>query len=275
MGAELTQKEVLAYLQGLSIEDSLSYLDSLQHINDKVYIINLINKYIRLKELRENEFDRLRTLWLYEKEKYAKGYSLVGGIDEAGRGPLAGPVVAACVVIPENAILDGLLEGLNDSKKLTPAQRDSLFDKISECAVSCGVGIVDSETIDKINILNATKLAMKKAVDAMSPKPDYLLIDALKVEQIPIRQQSIIKGDSKSASIAAASIIAKVTRDRILGEMDGKYPAYGFVKHKGYGTLEHINAIRKYGACPIHRVSFLSSITADESSITWSGTHGK
>jgi ribonuclease HII len=260
VGKEQTEKELLTYLAGLSIDDSLAYLSSQLKNNDKVYVRKLIEKFLRLKELREKEFHRLRNLWIYESEQYSKGYSMVGGIDEAGRGPLAGPVVAASVVIPESALSDGILEGLNDSKKLSSGQRDILFDKIMTCALSCGVGIVDSVTIDKINILNATKLAMKKAYFSMVRKPDFLLIDALKVEQIPVKQQQIIKGDSKSASIAAASIIAKVTRDRILDELDIKFPKYGFSRHKGYGTAEHINAIREYGVTPIHRLSFLNNI---------------
>lgn len=188
----------------------------------------------------------------YEKAAYEQGFRYVAGIDEAGRGPLAGPVVASCVILPEGC----MIEGVNDSKKLSPAKRDALYDLIVEKAISIGTGIVDENCIDDINILNATKLAMKNAVEQVKPRPDILLIDAVKLEEVDIMQVSIIKGDALSVSIAAASIIAKVTRDRLIDQADDIYPQYGFKKHKGYGTQEHINAIKKYGICPIHRISF-------------------
>lgn len=205
----------------------------------------------------EKEFKRLEEMSKYEKEAYSKGCRCVAGIDEAGRGPLAGPVVAACVMLPEKCFI----EGLDDSKKLTPAQRDKLYDIIVKKAVSIGIGIVDEKCIDKINILNATKLAMEKAVGRMAAKPDMLLIDAMELKGVDICQAAIIKGDTLSISIAAASIIAKVTRDRLIIEADNKYPAYGFKRHKGYGTAEHINAIKKFGVCPIHRISFTKNLT--------------
>ncbi|MGE5615076.1 MAG: ribonuclease HII [Bacillota bacterium] len=204
------------------------------------------------EKISAREKKRLEEMSKYEKEAYLKGFRYVAGIDEAGRGPLAGPVVAACVMLPEGC----LIEGLNDSKKLSPSKRKSLYDIIMERAVSVGIGIVDEKYIDNMNILNATKLAMKKAIDQVDPKPDLLLIDAVKLPDMDILQVPIIKGDSLSISIAAASIIAKVTRDRLIEEADSLYPVYGFKKHKGYGTAEHINAIRKYGICPIHRISF-------------------
>ncbi len=206
---------------------------------------------------REKEMGRLRAMSIYEAEAYNSGYRLVAGIDEAGRGPLAGPVVAACVMLPEGC----LIEGVNDSKKLSAAQREKLYDIIIEKAVSFGVGIIDEKCIDDINILNATKLAMKQAVEQLKPKPDMLLIDAVRLEDVNIPQKPIIKGDALSISIAAASIIAKVTRDRMLDEADSVYPLYGFKKHKGYGTEEHIKAIKKYGLCPIHRISFTKNFT--------------
>jgi ribonuclease HII len=212
----------------------------------------LIQKYQKINEAKEKEFKRFQGMCVYEAEAYAKGFRLVGGIDEAGRGPLAGPVVAACVILPR----DVFIENLNDSKKVSPAKRDVLFDEIREKAIAFGTSIVDEKCIDRINILNATKKAMKAAVDSIKPWPDLLLIDAVKLDDIDIEQISIIKGDSLSISIAAASIIAKVTRDRLIDEMDTLYPVYGFKKHKGYGTEEHINAIKKYGICPIHRISF-------------------
>jgi len=205
----------------------------------------------------EKEKARLLKLSQYEIDAATKGYHLIAGIDEAGRGPLAGPVVAACVILPEGCCI----EGINDSKKLSPAKREALYDIITKQAVSYGIGIVDEKCIDEINILNATKLAMKKAVEQMDPKPDILLIDAVRLEDIGIPQISITKGDALSISIAAASIIAKVTRDRMIEAMDSLYPEYGFKKHKGYGTAEHINAIKKYGICPIHRISFTKNFT--------------
>lgn len=206
---------------------------------------------------RENELERLKRMSKYEAEAISQGYCHAAGIDEAGRGPLAGPVVAACVMLPENC----LIEGVNDSKKLSPAKRDKLFDIILNRAVSFGIGIVDEKRIDEINILNATKLAMKMAVEQMDIKPDILLIDAVRLDDLEIPQTSIIKGDELSISIAAASIIAKVTRDRMIAEVDSQYPEYGFKKHKGYGTAEHINAIKKFGICPIHRISFTKNFT--------------
>lgn len=210
------------------------------------------NMKLHGKMISARERKRLDELSRYEKDAYLKGFRYVAGIDEAGRGPLAGPVVAACVMLPEGC----LIEGLNDSKKLSASKRKSLYDIILDKAVSIGIGIVDEKYIDNMNILNATKLAMKKAVGQVEPKPDLLLIDAVRLQDIDIFQVPIIKGDSLSVSIAAASIIAKVTRDRLIEEADSLYPAYGFKRHKGYGTSEHINAIRKYGICPIHRISF-------------------
>ena len=205
----------------------------------------------------EKELERLDDMRVYEKEAYLQGYRSIAGIDEAGRGPLAGPVVAACVILPENCVI----EGLNDSKKLRPAMRDKLYELIVESAISIGVGMADEKCIDEINTLNATKLAMKLAVEQTETKPDLLLIDAVKLSDVDIPQRSIVKGDSLSISIAAASIIAKVSRDRLIEAKDSMYPVYGFKKHKGYGTAEHINAIKKYGICPIHRVSFTKKFT--------------
>ncbi len=200
----------------------------------------------------EKEQQKLLEMSRFENESREMGFNRIAGIDEVGRGPLAGPVVTACVIMPK----DISILGIDDSKKLSAAKRDSLFEKIQEAAISYAIGIIDEKIIDEINILNATKLAMKMAVEQMSVVPDILLIDAIKLDDVDIKQNSIIKGDSLSVSIAAASIIAKVTRDRMMVDMDSKYPEYGFLRNKGYGTKEHIEAIRKYGLCPIHRVSF-------------------
>jgi len=191
----------------------------------------------------------------YEKEFRARGLKLIAGMDEAGRGPLAGPVVAACVILdPERPVY-----GVNDSKKLSPKRRAELKAEIEKKALAIGVGIVDEKTIDEINILEATKLAMKQAVQNLGVLPEILLIDALTLKDLPIPQEGIIKGDAKSVSIAAASIIAKETRDAMLMELDQQYPEYGFASHKGYGTPQHIQAIKEYGPLPVHRRSFIKN----------------
>lgn len=202
--------------------------------------------------MTEKEQLRLDKMLEYERALYAKGYEFICGIDEAGRGPLCGPVVAAAVILKK----DDHIEGVNDSKKLTEKKREELFEIIKERAVAWSVGIVDEETIDRINILEATRLAMKKAVEGLSQKPDFALVDAEKKVSIDVPYSPIIKGDALSESIAAASIIAKVTRDHMIIELDKEYPEYGFAKNKGYGTKEHTEAILKYGLCKAHRRSF-------------------
>ncbi|QVK18953.1 ribonuclease HII [Mycoplasmatota bacterium] len=187
----------------------------------------------------------------FENDLINRKVKVIAGIDEAGRGPLAGPVVASSVVLPNGFYLPGL----NDSKKLSAKKRDYYYDEIINNAISYGVGIVDVSDIDKFNIYNSTKIAMIKSILNLSVKPKHLLIDAMKLE-IDIPQTSIIKGDQKSISIAAASVIAKVTRDRLMQDLDKEYPGYNFKKNKGYGTKEHLNALKKYGVTPIHRKSF-------------------
>ena len=188
----------------------------------------------------------------YERELYDKGYELIGGVDEAGRGPLVGPVVAACVILPKNY----KLEGLNDSKQLTEKKRDKYYDIIMKEAISVGVGVVDSKTIDEINILEASRLAMKLAIDDMKIKPQYVLSDAMKLTNIDIPYKDIVHGDALSLSIAAGSVIAKVTRDRMMYELDKKYPQYGFAKHKGYPTKAHMEALEKYGPLENYRFTY-------------------
>lgn len=202
--------------------------------------------------MKEQELDRLKNMLEIENKLYEKGYSFVCGVDEAGRGPLCGPVVAAAVILPKNECI----EGVNDSKKLSEKKREKLYDDIVEKAVAYGIGISDVSVIEEVNILNATKIAMKKAIENLKIKPDYVLIDGNQMIDIDIDGQTVVSGDAKSESIAAASIIAKVTRDRMLIEYDKKYPEYGFAKHKGYGTKAHIEAIGKYGLTDIHRPSF-------------------
>ena len=192
-----------------------------------------------------------------EKEALKSGYSFVCGVDEAGRGPLAGPVCAAAVILDPSVEL----EGVNDSKKLSEKKREALFDVICQKAVAYSIAFATVEEIEEVNILNATYLAMNRAIEGLSVKADFALIDGNRVpKDIKIDCQTVVKGDAKSLSIAAASILAKVTRDRLLLEYDEKYPQYNFAKHKGYGTAEHMEAIRKYGVSEVHRPSFLKKL---------------
>ena len=203
--------------------------------------------------MKEKELERLNNLKQIEKDLHTKGFKNICGIDEAGRGPLAGPVVIAGVIMPE----DSMIEGVNDSKKVSEKKRELLYDKIIEKAISYSVAIIGQDVIDDINILNATKKGLTNVVEGLDVKPDLIIVDALEhIDTKGIPYESIIKGDAKCYSISAASILAKVTRDRIMREWDLVYPQYGFSSHKGYGTAKHISAIREYGLCPIHRRSF-------------------
>ena len=195
----------------------------------------------------------------YENKRYAEGYAAVCGCDEAGRGPLCGPVVAAAVILSPDTVIDGL----DDSKKLTEKKREALFDVIKEKAIAYAIAEASPEEIDEINILNASMLAMRRAVEALPKKADFALIDGNCSRGFNIPTESVVKGDSKSYSIAAASILAKVTRDRLCYEYDKEYPEYLFGKHKGYGTKAHMEALRKYGPCPIHRPSFLKFLNEE------------
>lgn len=199
-------------------------------------------------------------LWEIEEARFASGANLICGVDEAGRGPLAGPVCAAAVILPR-----GLeIAGLNDSKKLSDKRRRELYDVIVEKAVSYGVVLIGEKTIDEINILQATLRAMEGAVAKLSPRPDLALIDGNREPNLQMACETIVGGDGKSASIAAASILAKVTRDRLMEELDEQYPEYGFAVHKGYGTRRHYEALREFGPCPLHRRSFLKKFYASE-----------
>ena len=203
--------------------------------------------------MKEKEEARLLLLKEQENELRKKGFQYICGIDEAGRGPLAGPVVIASVIMPA----DSMIEGVNDSKKVSEKKREKLYDQILEEAISYGVAIIGQDEIDEINILNATKKGLTISLQELTEKPDLIVVDALSgIDTMGIPYESIIKGDAKCYSIAAASILAKVTRDRIMREWDKVYPEYGFEKHKGYGTAAHIAAIRENGICPIHRISF-------------------
>ena len=204
-------------------------------------------------EKLEKELERLDGMTVYEKQY--EDLAWICGIDEAGRGPLAGPVVAAAVILPK----DCRILYLNDSKKLSEKRREALFDEIKEKALAYGIGITDHETIDRINILQATYAAMREAINNLKETPDILLNDAVTIPEVSIPQVAIVKGDAKSLSIAAASVLAKVTRDHLMIEYDQTYPEYGFAKHKGYGTKAHIEALKKYGPCEIHRRSFIGN----------------
>ena len=207
--------------------------------------------------MKDKEEQRLNELKEIDKSYFKKGYNYICGIDEAGRGPLAGPVVVAAVIMPK----DSMIEGVNDSKKVSEKKREKLYELIIEEAISYIFWFVDQNEIDRINILNATKAGLTEAVRTLKVKPELILVDALtNIDTCGVPYQSIIKGDAKSYSIAAASIIAKVTRDRIMREWDKVYPQYGFEKHKGYGTAAHISAIKENGLCPLHRLSFVKNI---------------
>ena len=199
--------------------------------------------------MKENPVD----LWRYEREAFAEGFAVVCGVDEAGRGPLAGPVCAAAVILPRETVIDGL----NDSKKLPDKKRRELYDIITERAVAYGIAFASEQEIDEVNILQATFLAMERAMEKLSVRPQLALIDGNRAKDFGLPVRTIVSGDALSASIAAASILAKVTRDRLMEELDGEYPLYGFAVHKGYGTKRHYEALRAFGPCPIHRRTFL------------------
>ncbi|MBD9159309.1 MAG: ribonuclease HII [Clostridiales bacterium] len=208
--------------------------------------------------MKEKEFERLIKIKEVEKDLYNKGFKNICGIDEAGRGPLAGPVVVAGVIMPK----DSMIEWVNDSKKVTERRREILYEKIKEEAISYSIAVIDHNIIDDINILNATKKGVTEVVDGLAVKPDLIIVDALThINTRGIPYEPIIKGDAKCYNIAAASILAKVTRDRIMRQWDEIYPQYGFAAHKGYGTARHIAAIKEYGLCPIHRITFTKHFT--------------
>ncbi len=240
-------------LKDKSPTQSLDYLKN--HLKDDVRTgaKRLLEKFKKAVQREEKEQKRLESLWKYEQEAREKGFLKVAGIDEAGRGPLAGPVVAAAVILPS----EGIPAGIDDSKKLTAKKREELFGKIRAIALGVGVGQADVREIDELNIYRAAQLAMERAVGALGVKPDYLLTDAMPLPALKsIPQKPLVHGDALSLSIAAASIIAKVTRDRLMGEMHRQYPVYGFEGHKGYGTEEHMRALEAHGPCPEHRLSF-------------------
>ena len=236
---------------------------NIKSLKEYIYNYGLNIDGLKLNDNALKWFDkerlRIENLTQYERELYKLNYKAIGGVDEVGIGPLAGPVVAGCVVLPK----DVFIPDVNDSKKLGEEKRELLSEVIKKNAIAYGIGIIDNEYIDSVNILNSTYEAMRIAISKIDVEIDCLLIDAVKIPNIDIMQKPIIKGDMKSISIAAASIIAKVERDNLMKKYDELYPQYGFGKNKGYGTKEHIEAIKKYGPCPIHRKTFLKKIIGE------------
>lgn len=239
-------KEQLANIQRL--DDPL--LTELEQ-DSRSGVIQAIAKRKREIQKRLDEDERLEGMLAYEKECYARGMELIAGVDEVGRGQLAGPVVAAAVILPKAC----KIPGLNDSKKIPKSKHKEIYEAVLQNAIAIGIGIKDNHVIDQVNIYEATKLAMMEAIGQLEPQPQHLLIDAMKLD-LPIPQTSIIKGDANSLSIAAASIVAKVTRDQMMEEFDRKYPGYDFAQNAGYGTAKHLAGLDKLGVTPIHRRSF-------------------
>ena len=243
------------------IKEALAQIDCLDDDRWDLYAsdirIGVQKAIVQRKKAIQAEIDedvRLETMLRYEKELYQKGYQAIAGIDEVGRGPLAGPVVTACVILPK----DCKIRHLNDSKKIPKIHHEEIYEEVLARALGVGIGIVDNDTIDRVNIYEATKLGMLQAIEQMKgevTKPDYLLIDAMQLDT-PIPQLSLIKGDANSLSIAAASIVAKVTRDRMMAEYAKEYPGYAFDKNVGYSTKDHLAGLKQYGVTPIHRKSF-------------------
>ena len=245
--------EIKALLQAADLKGLPAFINTYKE-DERAGVASLVEKAKKQLNAYEKELARTEKMKSFEKE-YAS-YSYIYGIDEVGRGPLAGPVVAGAVILPKDC--DILY--LNDSKQLSEKKREELYDVIMEKAVSTGLGFVSPERIDQINILQATYEAMREAIAKLSPQPDLLLNDAVTIPKVAIRQVPIIKGDAKSISIAAASIIAKVTRDRLMVQYDSVFPEYGFASNKGYGAAAHIEALRKYGPTSIHRRSFIKNL---------------
>ena len=239
-------KEQLADIQQLD-DPLLAELEQ----DSRSGVIQAIAKRKREIQKRIDEDERLEGMLAYEKECYARGIELIAGVDEVGRGPLAGPVVAAAVILPKAC----KIPGLNDSKKIPKYKHKEIYEAVLQNAIAIGIGIKDNHVIDQVNIYEATKLAMMEAIGRLDPQPQHLLIDAMKLD-LPISQTSIIKGDANSLSIAAASIVAKVTRDQMMEEFDREYPGYDFAQNAGYGTAKHLAGLDKLGVTPIHRRSF-------------------
>ncbi|MFZ7119800.1 MAG: ribonuclease HII [Eubacteriaceae bacterium] len=256
--SQLTISQIKEEIKKCSIKD-YPKLANILKLDKRNGVKKLSLKVEKNFEDYNNEIDRIQKLKEFEIKLINRGYEYIAGIDEVGRGPLAGPVVSCSVILPSNSSI----LYINDSKKLSQSKREILFDQIKKEAVSVGIGIIEESIIDKINIYQATKKSMIEAVINLQVKPDLLLIDAITLDNIDAKQFSVVKGDEKCYSIAAASIIAKVTRDNIMMNYHKEYPQYNFLSNKGYGTKEHIDAIKKYGITPIHRLSFLNNINTE------------
>lgn len=252
-------QEIKDYIKVFGFEDYPILINNLSKDHRKT-VQNLAIKLKKEIENRDNELIRINKMKYFESIQYKKGYNYIAGIDEVGRGPLAGPVVSAAVILPK----DCTILGVNDSKKLSIKKREELYHIIKDKALDIGIGIVEPQEIDRVNIYQATKISMAVAVNNLKETPDYLLIDALKCDNISLPQKAINQGDCKSLSIAAASIIAKVTRDAIMDKYHQIYPNYCFDKNKGYGTLEHREGISNFGITKIHRRSFLKNLLDNE-----------
>lgn len=240
------------------VKERLAMIDELDHplfeeliLDGRAGVKAAISKRKRELQKQVDEDLRLEKMLAYEKELYAQGMDLIAGVDEVGRGPLAGPVVAAAVILPKAC----KIPGLNDSKKIPKSKHKEIYEAVLQNAIAIGIGVKDNQVIDQVNIYEATKLAMMEAIGQLDPQPQHLLIDAMKLD-LPISQTSIIKGDANSLSIAAASIVAKVTRDQMMEEFDRKYPGYDFAQNAGYGTANHLAGLDQLGVTPIHRRSF-------------------
>lgn len=224
--------------------------------DERISVKKLIEQYQKKYIKYQNELQRIKEISKYETELYQKGKTFIAGIDEVGRGPLAGPVMTCAVILPK----DCNVLGINDSKKLSASQRKNICIQLKKIAIDISISKVEADEIDKINILQSVYKSMKQSVNNLNTKPDIVLVDAVSIPDINVEQLSIVKGDAKSISIAAASIIAKVTRDKLMDEYNKKYPEYGFERNKGYGTKEHIDAIKEHGLCPIHRRTFVKNL---------------
>ena len=240
------------------VKERLAMIDELDHpffeeliLDGRAGVQAAISKRKRELQKQVDEDLRLEKMLAYEKELYTQGIQLIAGVDEVGRGPLAGPVVAAAVILPENC----KIPGLNDSKKIPKSKHKEIYEAVLQNAIAIGIGVKDNQVIDQVNIYEATKLAMMEAIGQLDPQPQHLLIDAMRLD-LPISQTSIIKGDANSLSIAAASIVAKVTRDQMMEEFDKEYPGYDFAQNAGYGTAKHLAGLDKLGVTSIHRRSF-------------------
>lgn len=254
---EKTIKQIKEEFLQTDIKDIQSLIDCYLE-DERTGVKNIVKSYINKKEKYEKELKRLEEIQKYENFAYEKGYKYIAGIDEVGRGPFAGPVVTASVILPKGFSLPYI----NDSKKLSENKRMELFEKIKENAIAVSINMEDNTVIDEINILEATKLSMKKTIEKLEQQPDFVIIDALSLN-LPMPYIAMDKADEKSISVAAASIIAKVTRDEYMKEMAKLYPQYKFEENKGYGTKEHIDALMKYGACKIHRKTFIKNYIKD------------